>query len=86
MHDSRIGMAARAKLNDPSPIFLAMLLRPFLHEIVTEISRGIAPVTTGTRYATPKMNVLNDFLQIHVRNRRCRGRCDCEKRIGRLIC
>jgi hypothetical protein len=40
-------MAARAKLNDPSPIFLAIFLRPFLDKIVAKIGRGIAAVTTG---------------------------------------
>ena len=47
VHLRRIGMAARAKLNDPSAIFLAIFLRPFLDEIVAKIGRGIAAVTTG---------------------------------------
>ena len=42
MHHLGIGVAARAKLNDPSAIFLAIFLRPFLDKIVTKIGRGIA--------------------------------------------
>ena len=73
MHHFRIGMAARAKLNDPGPIFLAIFLRPFLDEIVAEIGGGIAAVAAGARDAAPKMNVLDDFLQIHVRRRLARA-------------
>ena len=48
MHQRRIGMAARAELNDPGPIFLAIFLRPFLDEVVPDIGGGIATMTTGT--------------------------------------
>ena len=47
MHHLGIGVAARAKLNDPSAIFLAIFLRPFLDKIVAEIGRGIAAMTTS---------------------------------------
>ena len=47
MHHLGIGVAARAKLNNPGAIFLPIFLRPFLDEIVAEISRGIAAMTTG---------------------------------------
>ena len=60
-------MAARAKLNDPRPILLTIFLRPFLHEIVTEIRGGIATVAAGTREAASKMNVLDNFLEVHMR-------------------
>ena len=69
VHHRRIGMAARAKLNDPGAILLAIFLRPFLDEIVAEIGRRIAAVTTGTRDAATKMNILDDFLEVHVRRR-----------------
>ena len=44
--------------------------------IVTEIGGGIAAVTTSAGNAAAKMNVLDDFFQIHVRWRpaRCGGR------------
>ena len=62
-------MAARTELNDPGAILMPIFLRPFLHEIVAEVGGGIAAVTTGARDAAPKMNVLDDFLEIHVRRR-----------------
>ena len=46
VHHLGIGVAARAKLNDPGAIFLAIFLRPLLDEIVAKIGRGIAAVTT----------------------------------------
>jgi hypothetical protein len=67
MHFGGIRMAAGAKLNDPSSIFLAIFFWPFLNEIVTEIGSGIATVTAGTGEARTKMNVLDDFLEVHVR-------------------
>ncbi len=70
VHFGRIGMAARAKLNDPRAILLSIFLGPFFHMIVTEISGGIASVTARARNATSKMDVLHDFLEIHVRSRR----------------
>ena len=72
VHDLRIGMATRTKISDPCTIFLAIFLRPFLDEIVTEIGRGIAAVATGTGKAAPKMNVFDHFLQIHVCRRLAR--------------
>ena len=69
MHHLGIRMAARAKLNDPGTIFLAIFLRPFLDKIVAKISRGITAVTTGAGDAAPEMNVLDDFLEMHVRRR-----------------
>ena len=69
VHLRRIGVAARAELNDPCPIFLAIFLRPFLDKIVAKIGRGITAVTTGAGDAAPKMNVLDDFLEMHVRRR-----------------
>ena len=69
VHDGRIGMAARAKLHDPGAILVATFLRPFLHEIVTEIGGRIAAVTTGTGETAPKMNILDEVLQVHVRRR-----------------
>jgi hypothetical protein len=47
VHHLGIGVAARAKLNDPGAIFLAIFLRPFLDKIVAKIRRGITAVTTG---------------------------------------
>ena len=47
VHNFRVGMAASAKLNNPSAIFLAIFLRPFLDKIVAKIGRGITAVTTG---------------------------------------
>ena len=47
MHHLGIGMATRAKLNDPGAVFLAIFLRPFLDKIVAEIGRGIAAMTTS---------------------------------------
>ena len=67
MHYRGIGMAARTKLNHPRAILIAIFLRPFLHVSVTKIGGGIAPVTTGARDASPKVNILDDFLQVHVR-------------------
>ena len=69
MHHLGIGVATRAELNDPSTIFLAIFLRPFLDKTVAEIGRGIAAVTTSAGDAAAKMNVLDDFLEIHVRRR-----------------
>ena len=69
MHERRIGMATCAELNDPLPILLAIFLRPFLHVSMTEIGRGIAPVTTGTRDPPTKMNIFDNFLEVHVRRR-----------------
>ena len=66
MHHLGIGVAARAKLDHPCAIFLAIFLRPFLDKIVAKIGRGIAAVTTGAREAPPKMNVVDDFLDVHV--------------------
>ena len=62
-------MAAGAELNDPGAILLAILLRPFLDEVVSEIGGGIAAVTTGTGKSAPKMNIFDNFLQVHVRRR-----------------
>ncbi len=62
MHEGWIGMAARAELNDPLAILLAILFRPFLDESVTEISGGIAAVATGTRESATEMNVLDNLL------------------------
>jgi len=69
MHDRWIGMTPRAELDDPCPIFLAIFLRPFLDKIVAKIGRGIAAVTTGAGDTASEMNVLDDFLEIHVRRR-----------------
>ena len=69
VHLCRIGMASRTEFDNPCPIFLAIFLRPFLDEIVAKIGRRIAAVTTGAREAAPKMDVLHDFLEIHVRDR-----------------
>ena len=70
MHDRWIGVTPRAELNDPCPIFLAIFLRPFLDKIVAKIGRGIAAVTTSARHTASKMNVFDDFFQVHVRRRR----------------
>ena len=73
VHEGRIGMAARAKLDDPGAILVAILLRPFLDELVTDIGGGIAAMATGTGESATKMNVLDNVLQIHVRRRMLRG-------------
>src|SRR5262245_41671493 len=39
MHLRGVGMAPRAKLDDPRPIFLPIFLRPFLDEIVAKVGR-----------------------------------------------
>src|SRR5450755_3417106 len=67
VHERGIGMAARAELHDPLAILLAILLRPFFHVGMTEIGGGIAAVTTGTRDSATKMNIFDDFLEVHVR-------------------
>ena len=69
VHLRWIGMAPRTEFENPRPIFLAIFLRPFLHEIVTEIGCGIAAMTTRARDPAAKMNVLDYFLQFHVRRR-----------------
>src|ERR1039457_6196074 len=61
VHHGGIGMAARAELNDPGAIFLSIFLRPFFHMRVPQIGSRIATVTTGTRQAATKMNILNNF-------------------------
>jgi hypothetical protein len=82
MHHGRIRMAARTELNDPRAILIAIFLRPFLHVIMTEIGGGIAAVTPGTRESAPKMNILDNFFQIHVRRRRARAGRDRKKILG----
>ena len=62
-------MSARAELNDPLAILIAIFLRPFLHVVMTEIGGGIAAVTTGARDSATKMNIFDNFLKVHVRRR-----------------
>jgi hypothetical protein len=67
MHHGRVGMAARAEFNDPCPVLLSIFLWPFLDESMSHLGSGIAAMTTGARNAAPKMNVLDDLFQVHVR-------------------
>src|SRR4029077_21165581 len=84
MHDFRVGMAARTKLHNPGSIFLPIFLWPLLDEIVAKIRGGIATVAASTREAASKMNVLDNFLQIHMRRELTRAARNRKEIVRRL--
>ena len=65
VHLGRIRMTTRAKRDDPGAIFVAIFLRPFLDEIVSEICGGVAAMTTGAGNAETEMHVVNNLFQVH---------------------
>jgi hypothetical protein len=66
VHFRRIGVAARAELDDPRPILVPIFLGPLFDLVVTQIGGGIAAVASGAGKALTKMNIFHQFLQIHV--------------------
>ena len=84
VHESRIGMTARAKLDDPGAILVAALLGPFFDELVPDVGGWIATMTTGTGEAAAEMNVLDHVLETQVRRRVLRGGREGEEVFRRL--
>ena len=66
VHESRVGMATGAELNDPFALGLAIAFRPFFDHSMPEISGRIAAVASGTGESATEMNVLHNFFQVHV--------------------
>ena len=84
VHESRIGMTARAKLDDPGAILVATLLGPFFDELVPDVGGWIATMATGTGEAAAEMNVLDHVLETRVRRRVLRGGHEGEEIFRRL--
>jgi hypothetical protein len=84
MHESRIGMTAGAKPDNPGTISPSLFLRPFLDEVMAQGSGRISAVTACAGKAAPKVNVFHHILQVHVRRRTVSRRIQRKKVFRRL--